>query len=44
MLLGTELKPMVISHLNDYFEKNNEPILKEDKIQPNKANNSNETS
>tara|TARA_B000000557_G_scaffold253085_1_gene241832 strand:- start:605 stop:1150 length:546 start_codon:yes stop_codon:yes gene_type:complete len=23
-----ELKPMVISHLNDYFEKNNEPILK----------------
>ena len=22
------LKPMVISHLNDYFEKNNEPILK----------------
>jgi Fe-S cluster biogenesis protein NfuA len=25
-----ELKPMIISHLNDYFEKNNEPILKED--------------
>ena len=24
-----ELKPMVISHLNDYFEKNDEPILKE---------------
>ena len=23
-----ELKPMVISHLNEYFEKNNEPILK----------------
>ena len=23
-----ELKPMVISHLNDYFQKNNEPILK----------------
>ncbi len=23
------LKPMVISHMNDYFEKNNEPILKE---------------
>ena len=22
-----ELKPMVISHLNDYFEKNNQPIL-----------------
>ena len=32
-----ELKPMVISHLNDYFEKNNEPILKNNKIQPNKA-------
>ncbi len=26
-----DLKPMVISHLNDYFEKNNEPILKEHK-------------
>ena len=26
-----ELKPMVISHLNDYFEKNNEPILKDKK-------------
>ena len=26
-----ELKPMVISHINDYFEKNNEPILKENK-------------
>ena len=25
----TELKPMVISHLNDYFEKNEGPILKE---------------
>ena len=24
-----ELKPMVISHLNDYFEKNNDPILKD---------------
>ena len=23
----SELKPMVISHINDYFEKNNEPIL-----------------
>ena len=23
-----ELKPMVISHLNDYFEKNSDPILK----------------
>ncbi len=26
-----ELKPMVISHLNHYFENNNEPILKDDK-------------
>ena len=26
-----ELKPMIISHLNDYFEKNIEPILKKDK-------------
>ena len=24
-----ELKPMIISHLNHYFEKNSEPILKE---------------
>ena len=37
-----ELKPMIISHLNDYFEKNNEPILKNEQIQPNKANNSDE--
>jgi Fe-S cluster biogenesis protein NfuA len=27
-----ELKPMIISHINDYFEKNDEPILKESKI------------
>ena len=26
-----ELKPMVISHLNHYFENNSEPILKENK-------------
>ena len=26
-----DLKPMVISHMNHYFEKNNEPILKENK-------------
>ena len=26
-----ELKPMVISHINDYFEKNDEPILKVNK-------------
>ena len=33
-----ELKPMVISHLNDYFEKNDEPILKKSKeIQENRA-------
>ena len=38
-----ELKPVVISHLNDYFENNVEPILKDNKIQPDKANNSNET-
>ena len=38
-----DLKPAVISHLNDYFAKNNEPILKEERIQPNKANNNNET-
>ena len=25
-----ELKPMIISHLNDYFEKNNEPILSDE--------------
>ena len=36
------LKPMIISHLNDYFEKNNEPILKDEQIQPNKTNNNNE--
>ena len=30
-----ELKPMVISHLNHYFEKNNEPILTESKKTPN---------
>jgi NFU1 iron-sulfur cluster scaffold homolog, mitochondrial len=37
-----ELKPMVISHLNHYFENHNEPILKDNAIQPNKANNGNE--
>ena len=26
-----ELKPMVISHINDYFEKNDEPILRVNK-------------
>ena len=28
-----ELKPMVISHLNDYFEKNNQPILTDNNIE-----------
>ena len=37
-----ELKPMVISHLNDYFERNDEPILKDDQMQLNKANDGNE--
>ncbi len=36
-----ELKPMIISHLNDYLEKNIEPILKEDKkTDPNSSNES----
>ena len=26
------LKPTVISHMNDYFQKNNEPILRKKKI------------
>ena len=34
---------MVISLLNDYFEKNDEPILKNNTIQPDKSNNNNET-
>jgi NFU1 iron-sulfur cluster scaffold homolog, mitochondrial len=38
-----ELKPMVISHLNDYFEKNDEPILKNENKTVNTTNNSNET-
>ena len=38
-----ELKPMVISHLNDYFEKNKEPILKNEKKTTNNDNNSDET-
>ena len=37
------LKPMVISHLNDYFEKNDEPILKDNSIQPDNPSNTNET-
>ena len=35
-----ELKPMVISHLNHYFENNKEPILKEEK--KNTANDQND--
>ena len=38
-----ELKPMVISHLNDYFEKNNEPILKEGKKLVENTKNNDET-
>ena len=38
-----ELKPMVISHLNDYFEKNDEPILKKSKKTEEISNNDNET-
>tara|TARA_B100001063_G_C16625508_1_gene482966 strand:- start:12 stop:560 length:549 start_codon:yes stop_codon:yes gene_type:complete len=37
-----ELKPMIISHLNDYFEKNNGPILGENKKTAKNVNN-NET-
>ena len=38
-----ELKPMVISHLNDYFEKNNEPILKDNTQQKNITGSNDET-
>ena len=38
-----ELKPMVISHLNDYFEKNSEPILKKYEKNLNNGNNNSET-
>jgi len=34
----SELKPMVISHLNDYFSKNNEPILNDKKKTANNEN------
>ena len=37
-----QLKPMVISHLNDYFEKNSEPILKEHEKNLNNDNNNSE--
>ncbi len=38
-----ELKPMVISHLNDYFEKNEGPILKEGKKIEKNSHTDNET-
>ena len=38
-----ELKPMVISHLNDYFEKNNQPILQENGNRTETAGNKDET-
>ena len=38
-----ELKPMVISHLNDYFEKNNEPILKDKQKTASNDENNDET-
>ena len=38
-----ELKPMVISHLNDYFEKNNEPILKNKQKTASNIENNDET-
>ena len=38
-----ELKPMVISHLNHYFENNDEPILKKNKDSKNLSNENDET-
>ena len=39
----TELKPMVISHLNDFFEKNEGPILKENNTPDNSVKYDDET-
>ena len=39
----SELKPMVISLLNDYFERNNEPILREIKKVDESVNSDDET-
>ena len=39
----TELKPMVISHLNDFFEKNEGPILKENNTHDNSIKDDDET-
>tara|TARA_Y100000768_G_scaffold16944_1_gene11774 strand:+ start:33 stop:581 length:549 start_codon:yes stop_codon:yes gene_type:complete len=38
-----ELKPMVISHLNDYFEKNEKPILADNRIVDDNADKNDET-
>ena len=38
-----DLKPMVISHLNHYFENNNEPILKNNKPAEKSKDNNDET-
>ena len=38
-----ELKPMVISHLNDYLEKNDEPILRDSKKTEENSNIDDET-
>ena len=38
-----ELKPMVISHLNDYFEKNDKPILRESKKNQENSDTNSET-
>ncbi len=38
-----ELKPMIISHINDYFEKNNGPIINESKKPPENIDNVDET-
>ena len=38
-----ELKPMVISHINHYFEKNKHPILKDDQKASNREESKDET-
>ena len=38
-----ELKPMIISHLNHYFEQNNSPILTESKVSKTNKNSDDET-
>ena len=38
-----DLKPMIISHLNHYFENNKEPILQENKKSKTTSNNNDET-